>query len=169
MAAADDAPGLVWFRDDLRVSDHPALQAAATAGTPLVLLYVLDDSGEAARRLGAASRWWLHLSIQALAASLGKRGARLVLRTGCAEQVVPAVLHETGARDLYLNRRYAVGERRQDEAVSAAAERAGVAVHGFTGSLLHEPGDVRTGEGARFAVFTPFFRALTRQGEPRAP
>lgn len=169
MTAARDAPSVVWFRDDLRVSDHPALHAAATSGAPLVLLYVLDDSGTAGRRLGAASRWWLHRSLAALEASLEKRDARLVLRTGPAEEVVPAVLREAGARDLYLNRRYAVGERRQDEAVRRSAERLGVAVHDFTAALLHEPGDVLTGDGERFAVFTPFFRALTRLGGPRSP
>jgi deoxyribodipyrimidine photo-lyase len=169
MAAAGDAPGVVWFRDDLRVSDHPALHAAVRSGAPLVLLFVLDDTGSAARRLGGAGRWWLHRSLEALAASLTKRGGRLVIRSGPAEDAVTAVLRETGAGDLYLNRRYAVGERRQDEAVSAAARSAGVAVHDFTGSLLHEPGDVLTGEGEHFAVFTPFFRALTRQGEPRSP
>jgi deoxyribodipyrimidine photo-lyase len=169
MAAAGDAPGLVWFRDDLRVSDHPALHAAAASGAPLVLLYVLDDTGTAARRLGAAGRWWLHLSLEALAASLERRGGRLVLRSGPAEEVLAAVLHETGARHLYLNRRHAVGERRQDDAVRADAERAGVTVHDFLGSLLHEPGNVLTGEGDHFAVFSPFFRALTRQGEPRSP
>jgi deoxyribodipyrimidine photo-lyase len=169
MTAAGDPPAVVWFRDDLRVSDHPALHAAAASGAPLVLLYVLDDSGTAARRLGAAGRWWLHLSLAALTASLEKRGARLVLRAGRADEAVPEVLRETGARDLYLNRRYAVGERRQDEAVHGAAARLGVAVHDFTASLLHEPGDVLTGEGERFSVFTPFFRALTRQGAPRSP
>ena len=36
-------------------------------------------------------------------------------------------------------------------------------------SLLHEPGDVLNGEGERFAVFTPFYAALTRRGAPREP
>ncbi|HEY8318679.1 MAG TPA: deoxyribodipyrimidine photo-lyase [Amnibacterium sp.] len=168
MASPADAT-VVWFRDDLRVSDHPALHAARAAGGPLVLLYVFDDSGRAARRLGAASRWWLHHSLTALAASLEKRGAVLTIRRGDPVEVVPAVLRDAKAGHLAFNRRYAVGERAQDEAVAAAVRQQGAEVHDYTGSLLHEPGDVLTGEGERFGVFTPFFRALTRQGEPRSP
>ncbi len=168
MASPADAT-VVWFRDDLRVSDHPALHAAHAAGGPLVLLYVFDDSGDAARRLGSASRWWLHHSLTALAASLEKRGGVLMIRHGDPVDVVPSVLRDAKAGHLALNRRYAAGERAQDEAVTAAARQQGAQVHEYTGSLLHEPGEVLTGEGERFGVFTPFFRALTRRGEPRSP
>ena len=162
-------PVVVWLRDDLRVSDNPALRDAVDAGGPVLALYVLDESGAAARPIGAASRWWLHHSLAALDASLEKRGARLVLREGDADHEVTSVLRETGASALALNRRYSPGERHQDERVRRAAEEAGVAVREHTGSLLHEPGEVLTGDGERFGVFTPFFRALTRGGEPRRP
>jgi len=65
MTAPSPAPILVWFRDDLRVSDHPALAAAATSGRPVVVLYVLDDDSPGLRPLGAASRWWLAGSLRA--------------------------------------------------------------------------------------------------------
>ena len=87
-----DAPVVVWFRDDLRVSDHPALREAVDSGAPVVAVFVLDESGHGSRPLGAASRWWLHHSLAALAASLEKRGARLVLREGDAEGEIRAVL-----------------------------------------------------------------------------
>ncbi|MBV6657962.1 MAG: deoxyribodipyrimidine photo-lyase, partial [Devosiaceae bacterium] len=48
-------PTLVWFRNDLRVDDNPALAAAHASGAPVCALYVLDDSAE--RPLGGASRW----------------------------------------------------------------------------------------------------------------
>src|SRR4051795_8981273 len=121
-------PAVVWFRDDLGVTDHPALHAAATSGAPLVLLYVFDDTGSAARRPGDASRWWLHHSLTALAASIEKRGGRLTVRTGDAAEVVPDVLREAGATDLYLDRRYAPGEHAQDDRIAEAAARQGVAV-----------------------------------------
>ncbi|MFX8700488.1 deoxyribodipyrimidine photo-lyase, partial [Acinetobacter baumannii] len=37
-------PIIVWFRDDLRLSDHPALHAAAKSGAPVICLHVLDET-----------------------------------------------------------------------------------------------------------------------------
>ncbi|GAA2750494.1 cryptochrome/photolyase family protein [Amnibacterium kyonggiense] len=166
---SSDAPAVVWFRDDLRVSDNPALRAAVDSGRPVLPVYVLDDSGGGSRALGGASRWWLHHSLAALDASLRKRGSRLVLRHGDGAAEVEAVLRRTGAGLLAMNRRYSHGEQEEDHRVRRAAEGLGVEVSEHTGSLLHEPGEVLNGSGERFAVFTPFFRALTAAGQPREP
>ena len=164
-----EGPVVVWFRDDLRVSDNPSLRAAAESGRPVLPVYVLDDSGEAGRPLGGAGRWWLHHSLDALGASLDKRGARLVLRRGNAVDEIAAVLRDSGASVLAMGRRYAQGEQRQDDRVREQAEAAGVEVRSATGALLHEPGEVLSNDGDRFAVFSPFHRALLRQGDPRDP
>jgi deoxyribodipyrimidine photo-lyase len=167
--ASSEPPVVVWLRDDLRVADNPALREAVDTGRPVVVVYVLDDSGAAGRPLGGASRWWLHHSLAALDASLRKRGNALLLRHGDAEAEIADLLRRTGADRLVLTHRYVHGEREQDARVRRAAERTGVAVSAHTASLLHEPGAVLTGDGERFAVFSPFFRALTRAGAPRAP
>ena len=159
----------VWLRDDLRMSDNPALANAVSSGRPVVVIFVFDDTGKSVRRLGAASRWWLHHSLEALDASLRKRGNRLVLRRGDAVEAVRAVLRDTGAAHLFLNRRYSPGERDQDRRVQEAARELGVGTDDFAAALLHEPGDVRTADGERFGVFTPFWRAFRRGGEPRGP
>jgi deoxyribodipyrimidine photo-lyase len=164
-----DAPAVVWLRDDLRVSDNPALREAVDSGRPVLPVYVLDDSGGAGRPLGAASRWWLHHSLKALDASLRKRGSALVLRHGDGAEEIAAVVRETGAGLLTMNRRYGRGEREQDDRARRAVERTGAGVSTHTASLLHEPGEVLNGSGERFAVFSPFYRALSSKGAPRAP
>src|SRR5689334_20605441 len=52
-------PIIVWFREDLRLSDHPALHAASQAGAPVICLFVLDEASRAphARLQGGATRW----------------------------------------------------------------------------------------------------------------
>ncbi len=82
--ARQSAPCIVWFRDDLRLSDHPALHAAFSAGAPVICLYVLDEIGDGLRPLGGAARWWLAQSLRALQASLAAIGAPLLLRKGPA-------------------------------------------------------------------------------------
>ena len=166
-----DAPGtaLVWFRDDLRVSDNPALRAAVDSGAEVIGLYVLDETEQASRKLGSASRWWLHHSLKALGASLEKRGARLVLREGDAEEQVLDAAVEVGADHLHVNRRYAQGEREQDERIAEEGEVHGVTTTTTAANLLFEPGDVKNADGEPFGVFSPFWRAAQRRGAPRAP
>ena len=65
-----EAPALLWFRWDLRLSDHAALQAAMQGGRPVLPVFILDDEAAGAWAPGDASRWWLHHSLTALAGQL---------------------------------------------------------------------------------------------------
>jgi len=85
-------PSLIWFRNDLRLSDNPALDAGLAAG-PVVLVYVLDE----AAHWGGASRWWLHHSLERLGAAIAERGGALVLRRGDSRSIIPALAREIGA------------------------------------------------------------------------
>ena len=73
----DISPLIVWFRQDLRVADNPALHAAAESGRPVVPLYILDDDTPGEWKPGGAARWWLHHSLAALRDALAERGGQL--------------------------------------------------------------------------------------------
>ena len=77
-----NAPVILWFRRDLRLADQPALAAAVASGGPVIPIYILDDDTPKHRKMGAASRWWLHHSLTALDADLQALGSRLILRAG---------------------------------------------------------------------------------------
>ena len=162
-------PAVVWFRDDLRVADNPALAAAAATGAPVLALYVLDEESSDIRPLGGAARWWLAGSLQRLSESLAALGVPLVLRRGAAGDVVPAVVSECGAGAVYWNRRYGGGEIAVDTALKARLTADGVVVKSFQGSLLYEPWAVRSGDDRPYRVFSPFWRAARATGEPRRP
>lgn len=82
-----DRPHLVWFRDDLRLDDNPALVHAAASDAPVLALYVLDEISEGIRPVGSASRWWLHGSLENLGAALERLGVKLLLRRGPAADI----------------------------------------------------------------------------------
>lgn len=163
------SPSLVWFRDDLRLADNPALVAAVDRGEPIIALFVLDEESEGIRPLGGAARWWLHHSLSSLAERLTERGTTLVLRRGAAERVVTEVARESGAGAVFWNRRYGAPERAVDAALKTGLREEGLAVTSFGGSLLHEPWTVTTGSGTHYSVFTPFWRACLALPAPRAP
>lgn len=153
-----EAPSIVWFRDDLRLADNPALRHAVDAGAPLVLVYVLDDVSDEVRALGSASRWWLHGSLRELGQEIRARGGRLVLRRGAAEEVLPALVRETGAGGVFWNRRYGAA-RQIDARLKARFRGDGLEARSFAGSYLIEPGSFTTDQGTPYQVFTPFWRA----------
>jgi len=167
---ADTAkPTLVWLRDDLRLADNPALSAGATLDAPLVIVYILDEMSEGIRPLGAASKWWLHHSLEALGRDLAGRGQQLVLRHGPAADVLLGLADEMDAGHVFWNRRYGGGERAVDAAIKAALKEGGVPVESFQANLLCEPWTVRTQADQPFRVFTPFWKACRAKLPPRAP
>jgi deoxyribodipyrimidine photo-lyase len=152
-------PAIVWFRNDLRLADNPALAAADASGKPLVLLYLLDEETPGTRPLGGASKWWLDKSLRALCETIARRGGRLVLRRGRAEAELAGLVKETGADAVYWNRRYGAA-REIDARIKKILKGQGVEAHSFNGALLVEPMDLKNGSGEPYKVFTPFWRAL---------
>jgi deoxyribodipyrimidine photo-lyase len=157
--APSPQPAIVWFRDDLRLADNPALAAAHASGAKLILAYVLDEESREARALGGASTWWLDKSLRALSQRIEAKGGTLVLRRGAAEDVVAKLVKETGAGAVYWNRRYGPA-RKIDERIKRALKDAGAETKSFNGSVLAEPFALKTGAGNDFKVFTPFWKAL---------
>jgi len=163
------SPSIVWFRDDLRLADNPALSAAVDRGEPVIAVYVLDDESPGLRMPGGAARWWLHHSLDSLRERVTQRGGAFVLRRGAADRVLAELVDETGAGAVFWNRRYGGVEREVDTRIKATLRESGVEVRSFGGSLLFEPWTVRTGGGTHFSVFTPFWRACLALPAPRAP
>jgi deoxyribodipyrimidine photo-lyase len=97
---------IVWFRQDLRLADNPALDAAVKRGQPIIPLYIWAPEDEGDWPPGAASRWWLHQSLHALDIALRERGSRLILAKGRAVEVLSALARQSGATAVFWNRRY---------------------------------------------------------------
>lgn len=162
-------PSVVWFRDDLRLDDNPALTAAVERGGPVVAVFVLDEESDGIRPHGGAARWWLHQSLISLSADLAAAGVRLILRRGPAEAVLVGLVEETDAGAVFWNRRYGQAERTVDAGIKTRLRDAGLEVSSFAGSLLYEPWTIATGQGTPYSVFTPFWRACQAAPPPRAP
>ncbi|MBI6629177.1 cryptochrome/photolyase family protein [Pontibaca salina] len=150
-------PVILWFRRDLRLSDHPALRAACALGGPIIPVFVLDDTF---KTLGAAPKWRLGLGLEHFAQVLAKKGSRLILRRGAALDVLRSLIDETGADAIYWSRLYDPGSVARDSAVKAALKQQGIAARSFGGHLLFEPGSVQTQSGTHYKVYTPFWNAV---------
>jgi deoxyribodipyrimidine photo-lyase len=163
------APSIVWFRDDLRLSDNEALTAAGATGAPVLCIYILDEASEGFRPHGGASRWWLHHSLAALTRDIEARGGRLDFFRARGGDILPALASAANAHAAFWTRRYGGAEIAVDAALKSQLNQTGVRTQSFNGQLLHEPWDVKRADGGGFMVYSPFWRAARALPQPGAP
>lgn len=163
-------PLLYWFRQDLRLADNAGLTAAIASGQPVIPLYIHDTGPQTRARTrawGGASRWWLHHSLSELNRSLN---GKLVLRQGDAQDVLKAVLEETGASGVMWGRCYEPYAIARDTAIKTWLLDNGYTAESHNTALLFEPWQMKTKtSGTPFQVFTPFWKACLAAPAPALP
>ena len=158
---------VVWFRQDLRVSDNLALLEASKVGEVLPI-YILDESTEDKWSLGGASKWWLHESLTALNKKLE---GKLCFARGEPLDVLKNLIEQSGAKHVFWNRCYEPLAMIRDARIKAALKNDGICAKSYSGSLLFEPHISVKEDGTPYRVFTPFFRkgCLSRFPKPERP
>ena len=161
-------PAIVWFRRDLRLSDHPAVLAAVAAaradGDPRVVpLFVVDPvlwnaAGDIRRASLAASLAALDLSVD----------DALLYRYGDPATVVPEVARAAGARSVHVSADYGRYGQQRDARVAQNLGADGIDFVATGSPYAVAPGRVRKSDGTPYRVYTPFHRAWQAHGW-RAP
>ena len=160
-------PVILWLRRDLRLADQPALAAAVASGAPVIPVFILDDETAKHRKMGGASRWWLHHSLASLDADLRERGSRLILRAGNSPAILCELAQKTGASAVHCIRHYEPWWRNSEKAVAKGLPQ-GCQLVCHDGNYLLPPGSVTTGSGGQYKIYTPFMRALWQHMPPPA-
>jgi deoxyribodipyrimidine photo-lyase len=157
---------IVWFRQDLRLKDNPALHAAVESGQPVIPVYIWSPEEEGEWAPGAASRWWLHHSLQALAKDLKSRGSRLILARGRALPVLQKLAAASGATAVHWNKRYEPAAVECSRRVLEGLKTSNLAALEFNGALLSDPTQFLNKAGKPYQVFTAFKRGLLHVLDP---
>jgi deoxyribodipyrimidine photo-lyase len=163
------SPALVWLSLDLRIVDNPALARAIARQLPVLPVFIWAPEEESPWSPGAASRWWLHQSLQELEAVLAQRGSKLIVRRGPTVEALLALARETGARSIFWNRRYEPATIARDREVESRLRKSGIAGENCPGNLLFEPGTILNAAGKPFQIFSAFWRALLAMPGPPEP
>jgi len=152
---------LVWFRNDLRTADNPALFEAAERGSVIGVFLVADEQWQAHDvapiRIGflRSTLCQLRARLQALNIPLlVQRAPRFSDAAGSIVRLAQAFR----ADRVFCNAEYPLNEVRRDRAVYQACRDNGIALERFHGGVIVPPGSLRTTEGKPYTVFTPFKR-----------
>jgi deoxyribodipyrimidine photo-lyase len=163
------APAIMWFRQDLRLQDNPALNHAVESARPLIAVYIYSVKDEGNWPPGGATKVWLNQSLKSLSAELEKHGAYLIIRDGHAVDELSDLVKETGAELVVYSKRYEKAAQKVEDEVEAKLQKLGAKVLAFNGSLLAEPNRTLGREGKPIRVFTSFYRNFTSANEPDDP
>lgn len=157
---------IVWFRQDLRINDNPALSLASEQGD-IVPLYIFDTTVPEQGKMGGASRWWLHHALLDLAGSFEQR---LIVKYGDPKKILAEMAQEHAASKIFWNRMYEPWARHRDAEIKSYFKDRDIVVKSVNGSLLWEPMQVLKKDETPYKVFTPYYRrGCLSQPEPRYP
>ena len=156
----DPSTSILWFRRDLRLSDHPALLAAVDSATRVLPVFVLDP-----RLLDTDTPRSQRLLASLKALSKDTRDA-LVIRKGDPVDVIPRLAKQVGAHQVHVSRETTPYGRRRDEKVEKALADQGCELVATGTPYAVGPGRIVNQSGSPYKVFTPFSRAWHQHGRP---
>ena len=157
---------IVWFRQDLRIADNPALKFAAERGSVLPL-FILDDEEAGQRKRGSASKVWLHHALNDLNKSLN---GQLVIARGTAGLILNDLIEQNEIEAVFWNRCYEPWRISRDKRLKTELSNSGIQVESFNGSLLWEPWEIKKKDDTPYKVFTPFYeKGCLSSPPPRDP
>ena len=153
-SAVKQHPIIVWFRQDLRLADNPALIQACERGQ-IIPVYILDDASAGHWSMGGASRWWLHHALQSLNQALN---GKLNIFKGEPLECLSHLADVFEAKAVYWNRCYEPWRLKRDTQLKTDLKNLGLEVKSYNGSLLWEPWEVLKNDQTAYKVFTPYYR-----------
>ncbi len=156
---------ILWLRRDLRIHDHPALEAARVEDR-MIPVFCFDDGLLRGRHASGPRTQFMLECLAGLDEALRARGSRLFVRHGPPERELVALARDTGADTVHVSADVSPFARRRQASVKLALEEVDVAFAAHPGLFaLDALQPVRTGAGKPYTVFTPFYKNWL--GQPR--
>ncbi len=150
-------PAVLWFRNDQRISDNPALFAASKHKS-LLPVFIWSPEEEGPWEPGGAASWWLHRSLIDLDRNLKQKNSSLHVCRGNTLDHLEKVIKQTGAAAVYWNRRYEPKIIERDSKIKRSLIDDGIYAESFNSSLLNEPWEVLKKDGTPYQVYTAYWK-----------
>jgi len=154
----------MWFRNDLRIEDNPALtEACRRSDRGVVAVFVCTPEQWRQHDWAPVKVDFIRRTLVELSEDLSSKNIALKILTAPNFRGVPQALvdlaQEYDCNALFFNEEYEVNEQQRDEAVSEQFESERGEVYTFTDQCVFRPGSIRTGEGRFYTVYSPFKRS----------
>lgn len=156
-----------WFKCDLRITDNKALHLASekakSKGVPLICMHIISPQDYQAHVTSAVRVDFVLRTLEVLKEDLAQLDIPLHVETVAKRKAIPNRIFELcekwGASHLYTNIEYEVDELRREASMTRAGMESGVAVHAVPDTCVVAPGELSSGTGNQYSVYSPWYRA----------
>lgn len=156
-----------WFKCDLRTKDNKALHLASEKakanGVPLICIHIISPQDYQAHCTSAVRVDFVLRTLEVLKEDLGTLDIPLYVETVEKRKEIPdrifQLCEKWGASHLYANKEYEVDELRREARMVRAGLKKGIAFHVEPDTCVVAPGELSSGSGGQYAVYSPWFRA----------
>lgn len=156
--------GIFIFRRDLRLNDNTGLNEALSTCKKVISVFIFDPRqiGNKNQYRSANAIQFMVASLEELAQEIKKKGGRLSICSGQADEVVKKLLNETGAEAVFVNQDYTPFSIKRDKAIAKVCNSNNVQFIVKHDALLFPPGVILTGAGTPYSVYTPFYKTTLK-------
>lgn len=152
---------LLWFQRDLRIESNPALNQALLHKEPIIALYINSPNEDSPWHAGAASRWWLHHSLQTLEHGLAKLNIQLQFFQGDSQHLIPQLARNYSAKRVIWTNRHEPFRRHIENQLDTLLGKESIKVIRCRDELLtHSDMFLTSAKQTPYRVFTPFYKRL---------
>lgn len=164
--------GLVWFRQDLRLTDHEPLYRAAQECGQLIPLYCFDHRhfGQTSFGFPKTGAWrgrFLWEAVANLRQNLQALGSQLILRSGRPEELIPELVQTWGISHVYYHQAVTPEELAVETALAENLSSLKINLQGFWGTSLLHPEDLPFPPEELPDLFTQFRRRVEGEGSQK--
>tara|TARA_A100000171_G_scaffold43949_1_gene46347 strand:- start:6014 stop:7450 length:1437 start_codon:yes stop_codon:yes gene_type:complete len=155
---------ILWFKRDLRLSDNPALVAAAQSGEVLPV-YIVEPLSSSEFERGSASKIWLYHSLKSLNSTLNNH---LNIYTGDPVKILLDLTQKHQIETIFWNTCYEPWSRENEKRLIENLKSQSVSYDFFNGTYLWKPKEIKKNDGTPYKVFSAYKREAWRLS-PREP
>ncbi len=161
--------GILWFRNDLRLRDNPALIAALDNCDEILPVYIFDDryfekDEWGFIRTGPFRLKFLLESVKDLADHVEEKKGKLILKKGIPEEILPELAQKHDCTAIFAAREYTDEEIKVENKINKALD-----LNLYHSTTLIHPEDVTFTIEKTPDVFTAFRKKVEKYAQVREP
>ena len=153
---------LMWFRNDLRLDDNPALQACCEESDEVHAVYIYSEKQLNVHNEANIKVDFLIKNIFSLEKKLALLNIPLTIVRSDGftndPQVITDLAKTRNINNVYWNKQFGEDEIARDKLVQDELNALDIKHKSFHDQVVYEPGALKTGQGTPYSVFTPFKR-----------